>query len=52
MKLGKQSVSLTLGQGHKAAGARFNRFGLITTWIDGNSQTLFFDDLTYTCKQE
>jgi hypothetical protein len=46
-----RSVSLTLGSGHKAAGARFNRFGLITTWVDGNSQTLWFDDLTYTWSQ-
>jgi hypothetical protein len=30
---------------------RFDRFGLITTWIDGNGQTLYFDDLTYTCRQ-
>ena len=26
-----------LTEGHKADGATFNRFGLITTWIDGNS---------------
>ena len=30
--------------------SRFNRFGLISTWVDGNSQTIYFDDLTYTCK--
>jgi hypothetical protein len=30
---------------------RFDRFGLITTWIDGNGQTLYFDDLTYTSRQ-
>ena len=50
--LAKQSIGLALAEGHKAAGARFNRFGLITTWVDGNSQTIYFDDLTYTCKQE
>jgi hypothetical protein len=52
LRLGKQSVSLVLGEGHKTAGTRFNRFGLITTWIDGNSQTIYFDDLTYTCRQD
>ena len=50
--LDQQSVKLVLGEGHKLLGARFDRFGLITTWIDGNGQTIYFDDLTYTCKQE
>lgn len=50
--LDRQTVRLPLGQGHKVAGTRFNRFGLITTWVDGNSQTIYFDDLTYTCRQE
>ncbi len=44
-------VTLDLGRGHKKAGARFDRFGLITTWIDGNGQRIYFDDLTYTCAQ-
>lgn len=44
---GKQ-VTLDLGQGHRSDGARFNRFGLVTTRIDGNAQRVFFDDLTYT----
>jgi hypothetical protein len=48
---GKQTVHLPLGEGHRKIGARFNRFGIITTWVDGNSQTIYFDDLTYTCKQ-
>ena len=26
-----------------------DRFGLITTWIDGNGQRVYFDDLTYIC---
>ena len=29
----------------------FDRFGIITTWIDGNSQDIYFDDLSYTWKQ-
>ncbi|CAN5274090.1 hypothetical protein BH10PLA2_BH10PLA2_07370 [soil metagenome] len=32
-------------------GVSFDRFGIITTWIDGNGQTIYFDDLTYTWKQ-
>lgn len=31
-----------------AAATRFDRFGLVTTWIDGNAQHIYFDDLTYT----
>jgi hypothetical protein len=34
--------------GHKAIGAHFDRFGIITTHRDGNGQTVYFDDLTYT----
>jgi hypothetical protein len=29
----------------------FDRFGIITTWIDGNAQRVYFDDLTYTVSQ-
>jgi hypothetical protein len=29
----------------------FDRFGVVTTWIDGNSQRVYFDDLTYTFRQ-
>ena len=50
--LDQQTVKLPLAAGAKTAGTRFDRFGLITTWIDGNSQTIYFDDLTYTWKQE
>jgi hypothetical protein len=46
-----ESAALDLGPGHKATGARFDRFGLLTTWIDGNGQQVYFDDLTYTCEQ-
>lgn len=28
-----------------------NRFGLVSTWIDGNGQHVYFDDVTYTWKQ-
>jgi hypothetical protein len=46
-----KTVSLDLGANDRKTGARFDRFGLITTWIDGNAQRVFFDDLTYTSGQ-
>lgn len=49
--LDRKAVTLDLGKGHKAAGARFDRFGLVTTWIDGNGQKVYFDDLSYTARQ-
>ena len=45
---GGQTAVLPLSPGHKAMGARFNRFGFVTPWIDGNCQTVYFDDLHYT----
>jgi hypothetical protein len=44
-----KSVSLNLADSDRKTGARFDRFGLVTTWIDGNAQRIYFDDLTYTC---
>ena len=46
--LDEQTCSLDLAPGHKAIGASFDRFGICTPWIDGNSVTVYFDDLTYT----
>ena len=31
--------------------AEFDRFGIVTTWIDGNSQRVYYDDITYTARQ-
>jgi hypothetical protein len=42
-----QAVTLNLDPAHKGIGAHFNRFGIITTHIDGSGQTVYFDDLTY-----
>lgn len=47
-----KTAAVDLGAKDRAAGARFDRFGLVTTWIDGNSQRVFFDDLTYTADQD
>ncbi len=46
--LSGQSVTLNLDPGHRQLGANFNRFGIITTHIDGSGQTVYLDDLTYT----
>ena len=46
-----KSATLDLGKNDKTTGARFDRFGLVTTWIDGNGQHVYFDDLTYTSEQ-
>src|SRR6185436_7218240 len=44
---GTQSI-MNLDPTHRALGAHFDRFGLITPHIDGNGQSVFFDDLIYT----
>ena len=36
----------------KQTGAEFDRFGIITTQIDGHSQFIYFDDLSYTYLQQ
>jgi hypothetical protein len=47
-----QAVSRDLAPGDKAKGSQFDRFGLVTPWIDGNGQDVYFDDLSYTHRQE
>jgi hypothetical protein len=47
-----QSASIDLAPGDKTTGAQFDRFGLVTPWIDGNGQHVYFDDLSYTARQE
>jgi len=46
-----QSVHIDLPAADALTGAEFDRFGIITTWIDGNGQQVFFDDLSYTRRQ-
>jgi hypothetical protein len=43
-----RSTTLVLDPKLKTQGARFDRFGIVTTWIDANGQHAYFDDLTYT----
>ena len=47
-----QSVTLDLQPDDRTPGTAFDRFGLVTTWIDGNAQTIYFDDLSYTDSQD
>jgi hypothetical protein len=51
ISLDRKSVSAPLAEGHKEIGATLDRFGIITTWIDGNGQHVYLDDLTYTAEQ-
>jgi hypothetical protein len=46
-----KAMQLDLDEKTTEAGPNFDRFGIVTTWVDGNSQTIYFDDLTYTCSQ-
>jgi hypothetical protein len=41
---------LNLPPGLKETGTTFDRFGIVTPWIDGNAQEVYFDDLEYTYK--
>jgi hypothetical protein len=52
VSLDGKAVSMDLAPGYKSVGAQFDRFGLVTPWIDGNGQHIYFDDLSYTCRQE
>ncbi len=46
--LGNQSETLALKAGLKAQGGSFDRFGLFTPAIGGQSVRIYFDDLSYT----
>ncbi len=48
LTLDRQTVAIAFDPKLKARGARFDRFGIVTTWIDANGQHVYFDDLTYT----
>ena len=43
-----QTCTLKFPPGLQTTGATFDRFGICTPWIDGNSVKVYFDDLTYT----
>lgn len=50
--LDRQSTALDLPEGSKAGRTEFDRFGVVTSWIDGNSQDVYWDDIKYTARQE
>ncbi|HWB04715.1 MAG TPA: hypothetical protein VG796_16930 [Verrucomicrobiales bacterium] len=49
MSLDAQTCRMKLPPDFKTTGADFDRFGICTPWIDGNSVIVYFDDLVYTC---
>lgn len=42
---------LDLTPEHRKIGAKFDRFGIVTTHIDGNGQQVYWDDLAYTVRK-
>lgn len=51
LTLDEKSQTFDLQPGEKERGTTFDRFGIITTWIDGNSQDVYWDDISYTVEQ-
>lgn len=47
-----QALGISIPPEARSPEATLDRFGLVTTWVDGNGQTVFFDDLVYTSRQE
>ena len=45
------AATLELDAGARGSGAGFDRFGIVTCWIDGNSQDVYWDDVSYTLRQ-
>jgi len=46
------SSTFDLSVGDKERGTTFDRFGIVTSWIDGNSQDVYWDDVSYTTEQD
>ena len=51
VRFDRQSVALDLPENDRKSSTQFDRFGLVTTWIDGNGQQVYFDELKYTHRQ-
>ena len=51
VSLDRKPVHLDLNEADKPAASKFDRFGLVTPWIDGNGQVVYFDDVTYSVGQ-
>jgi hypothetical protein len=52
LSVDRHTAQIELRPENGPAGPAFDRFGIITTWIDGNGQSIYFDDLTYTSAQD
>jgi hypothetical protein len=50
--LDETSVSIDMEAADKGHGTTLDRFGIVSSWIDGNSQDVYWDDLSYTISQE
>jgi hypothetical protein len=46
-----RSNTFDLSDGDVEQGTTFDRFGIVTSWIDGNSQDVYWDDVSYTVGQ-
>ena len=44
-------VALDMTPRQRESSVRFDRLGIVSTWIDGNAQSVYFDDVTYTYRQ-
>ena len=49
--LDDKSNTFALEAGAKAHHTTFDRFGIVTSWIDGNCQNVYWDDISYTVGQ-
>lgn len=51
ISLDGERAILDLDDAARASGTQLDRFGIVTSWIDGNSQDVYWDDVTYTVSQ-
>ncbi len=51
VSLDGQASEVEIPSGPNADTAALDRFGIVSTWVDGNAQQVYFDDLTYTVAQ-
>jgi hypothetical protein len=52
VRLDDKSNPFDLDAGDTSDATKFDRFGIVTSWIDGNSQDVYLDDISYTVSQE
>ena len=52
LRMDGKDLNVPLKAGMKSSKTRFDRFGIVTTWVDGNGQRVYLDDLTYTFRAE